>query len=83
MLINNLKAELKAANTRPKAIKVSVGTWKELMDAGLIEYKEVSAWGIIDLGFEMPFYDGDICVIVEPELLIQGIDYELPPCVYN
>jgi len=36
--------------------------------------------GIFDLGYEMPFYDRDICVIIDSELELSGLDYLLPPC---
>lgn len=80
MPLNKIKADLAKAPTRPKGIKVSEDTWKKLKDADLIKNKSVAAWGVFDLGFELPFYDEDICVIIDPELDINGMDYELPPC---
>lgn len=80
MPIKSIDADLAAAPTRPKGIKVSVETWKEMKRLGLVEMKGVAAWGIFDLGHEMPFYDGDICIIVDPELEFIGLDYMLPPC---
>jgi hypothetical protein len=78
--IKSIAADLAIAPTRPKGIKVSVETWQEMKKLGLIEMKGVAAWGVFDLGYEMPFYDGDICVIVDPELELSGLDYLLPPC---
>ena len=80
MPIESIKADLAVAPERPKGIKVSVDTWKIMKESGLIKMKGVAAWGVFDLGYEMPFYDEDICVIVDPELELDGLDYMLPPC---
>jgi hypothetical protein len=40
--------------------------------------KDVGAWGVFDLGFQMPFYQ-DTCVIYDPELELRGKHFELPP----
>lgn len=80
MTIDNINNDLSKAKQRPKGIKVSEATWKSMKDSNLIEMKDVAAWGAFDLGFQMPFYDGDICVIVDPELETRDLDYELPPC---
>jgi len=79
MTINNLKADIKKASVRPKGIKVSESTWKKLKAGGLIEMKDAAAWGIIDLGFQLPFLDENIYVILDPEFEASGLDYELPP----
>ena len=81
MTINSIKADLAKAKQRPKGIKVSEKTWKELKNANLIEMKDVAAWGVFDLGFQLPFFDDDICVIIDLELKTRELDYELPPCV--
>jgi hypothetical protein len=83
MTINAITSDIAKAKQRPKGIKVSEETWKKLKNADLIKMKDVAAWGVFDLGFQLPFLDGDICVIVDPELETRDLDYELPPCVHG
>lgn len=81
VIADDMKAEIAKGKERPKGIKVSMKTYNEIKDAGLIEMKDVAAWGFIGLGYQMPFFDGDIHIFVDPELECDGLDYRLPPCV--
>lgn len=78
MLVQQLEAAVSAAKIQPKGAKVSLRLWKELKDAGLIKMCGVSACGVFDLGFEMPFYK-DTCLIYDPELELLDKHFLLPP----
>jgi hypothetical protein len=78
MLIDEFKLALSAATVQPKGAKISLELWKALKDAGLIQMRGVAAWGVFDLGFEMPFYQ-DTCLIYDPELELAGENFQLPP----
>ena len=67
-----------AKKVPPKGVKVSLELWKELKSAGLIDMKDVAAWGVFDLGFQMPFYQETI-LIYDPELETRNKHFELPP----
>jgi hypothetical protein len=56
MLVQQFEAAVSEAKIQPKGVKVSLQLWRELKDAGLIKMRGVAAWGVFDLGFEMPFY---------------------------
>jgi hypothetical protein len=60
-----------------KGVKVSRDLWSQLQGARLIENKKVAISGVLDLGFSLPFFDGDIYVIYDPEL--DDKQWELPP----
>lgn len=78
MPINEFQLAVSAAKVQPKGVKVSLKLWKALKDAGLIQMRGVGAWGVFDLGFEMPFYQ-DTCLIYDPELELAGKNFQLPP----
>lgn len=78
MLINEFESAISAARIKPKGVKVSPELWISLKNRGLIEMRGVAAWGIFDLGFEMPFYK-DTCLIYDPELELSGNNFQLPP----
>ena len=77
MLVQEFEAAIAGASTQPKGVKVSLGLWKALKDADMIRMRSVAAWGVFDLGFEMPFYK-DICLIYDPELELHDKHFELP-----
>ena len=79
-IVDRFKAAMTAAKSVPKGVKVSPGLFAELRKADLIAMRDVAAWGIVDLGFQMPFY-GDTVVICDPELLLSNIEFQLPPNV--
>jgi hypothetical protein len=78
MLVQQFEAAVSAAKIQPKGVKVSLQLWKELKDAGLIKMRRVAAWGVLDLGFDMPFYN-DTCLIYDPELETLDKHFLLPP----
>jgi hypothetical protein len=78
MLVQQFEAAVSAAQIQPKGVKVSSQLWKELKDADLIKMRGVAAWGVFDLGFEMPFYK-EICLIYDPELESLDKQFLLPP----
>ena len=78
MLVQQFEAAMTAEKIQPKGVKVSLRLWKELKDAGLIKMRGVAAWGVFDLGFEMPFYK-DTCLIYDPELESLDKHFLLPP----
>ena len=78
MLVEQFEAALSAAKIKPKFVKVGLPLWKELKDAGHITMRGVAAWGVFDLGFEMPFYK-DTCLIYDPELELLDKHFMLPP----
>jgi hypothetical protein len=79
-LIRSFESRMAAAKSEPKGVKVGPELWKALKSAGLIEMRSVAAWGVFDLGFEMPFYK-NTCLIYDPELDITRRSFELPPAV--
>jgi len=78
MLIQQFEAAVANAKVQPKGIKVSLEMWKALKKANLIAMRDVQAWGVFDLGFQMPFYK-DTILIYDPELELGGMDFQLPP----
>jgi hypothetical protein len=78
MSIEEFKSAIANAKSTPKGVKVNPDLWRELKAAGLIEMKDVAAWGVFDLGFQMPFYQS-CCLIYDPELELTGKSYQLPP----
>lgn len=76
MSVQQFQSAIANTNTPPKGVKISPDLWRELKAAGLIEMKDVAAWGVFDLGFQMPFYQS-CCLIYDPEL--SGKSYQLPP----
>jgi hypothetical protein len=79
-LVKNFQNALAAAKSEPKGVKVGPGLWIALKAAELIQLRGVAAWGVFDLGFEMPFYK-DICLIYDPELDETTAGFRLPPAV--
>jgi hypothetical protein len=79
-LVQQFEIHIASARSEPKGVKVGLELWKALKSAGLIQMRSVAAWGLYDLGFEMPFYR-NTCVIYDPELDISGRSFELPPAV--
>ncbi len=79
-LIRQFEASITSAKSEPKGVKVGLELWRALKSTGLIQMHSVAAWGIYDLGFEMPFYK-NTCVIYDPELDLSGRSFELPPAV--
>lgn len=80
MLVQQFESAVAAAKVQPKGVKISLDLWKALKDAGQIKMRGVSAWGIYDTGFEMPFYK-DIYLIYDPEFELVGKHFQLPPSV--
>jgi len=78
MYLAQFQSALSQAKVMPKGVKVGLELWKELKGAGLIQMKDVAAWGVLDLGFQMPFYNETI-LIYDPELEIRNKHFELPP----
>lgn len=62
----------------PKAIKISLSLWKELKNLGLIENKDVAAFGIFELGYKLPFYKDSI-LLIDLEMDGIGEDFLFPP----
>jgi hypothetical protein len=79
-LIRKFEVSIAAAKSEPKGVKIGLELWKALKSAGLIEMRSVAAWGLFDLGFEMPFYM-NTCLIYDPELDITRRSFELSPAV--
>jgi hypothetical protein len=79
-LIRNFASSIAAAKSEPKGVKIGLELWKVLKSAGLIEMRSVAAWGLFDLGFEMPFYKST-CLIYDPELDITRRSFQLPDAV--
>lgn len=77
MFVEEFKAQIARARVRPKGVKVSYLLWNQLQRAGLIENKKAAICGVLDLGFRLPFFDGDIYVVCDPEL--ENRQWELPP----
>jgi hypothetical protein len=80
MPITQFKQDVAAANQRPKAVRVSPDLYRELVRQNAITRQLGTPWGldVASLGIELPFYDGDVFVVCDPELEIDGIDYKLP-----
>lgn len=79
MSTQKLKDAIRAANNRPKGIKVSVELFRELKSAGEIASKPYTPWGlhVPSLSVDLPTFNDDIVVICDPTL--DGMDFELPP----
>ncbi|NTW88481.1 MAG: hypothetical protein HGB26_05015 [Desulfobulbaceae bacterium] len=78
MLVQQFESAVAGAQVQLKGVKVSLELWKALKAAGLIEMRAVAAWGALDLGFEMRFYQ-DIILLYDPELSLSDTNYQLPP----
>jgi len=82
--LKKLLADLQArqqANRTPKSILVSGKLFGEMNDAGMIQKKISTFWGLPlgeDWQTELP-YNGDTCVLVDPFLDSEGTPYRLPP----
>lgn len=61
---------------KPKGVKVGAELYKELVHGGRVERQRALIGGILDIGLELPYLDGDIYVHVDPEL--DDWAYELP-----
>ena len=77
-LVRQFESAVTGAAKRPKAVKLGRELWVALKAANLIEMRSVAAWGIFDLGFELPFYK-DVCIIHDPELDASDRMFVLPP----
>ncbi|MGF6440181.1 hypothetical protein [Paraburkholderia youngii] len=75
-LVNDIETR-KQAGRKPKGILVTPDLYKEMRGGGLIEKKLATPNGLPapDLGIELPYYDGDVYVHVDPEL---ESEYRLP-----
>jgi hypothetical protein len=78
MLVQQFESAVAGAKVQPKGVKVNLELWKALKAADLIKMRDVAAWGVFDLGFEMPFYK-DTILIYDPELDSTGNNFQLPP----
>ncbi len=78
MLVQQFESAVSGAKVQPKGVKVSLDMWKALKAADLIKMRAGAAWGVFDLGFEMPFYK-DTILIYDPELGLCGQHFQLPP----
>lgn len=63
---------------RPKGVKVGQELYRQLKEYGRVEKKRALLGGVLDMGMELPFLDGDIHVHIGPEL--DDWDYEMPQC---
>lgn len=82
MIVGKFEASMAAAKSEPKGVKVCLDLWLALKENGLITMKRVGVNGIIDLGFEMPYYKNTV-LIIDPELEIQKDPFILPPSVHR
>lgn len=78
MLVQQFESAVANAKLQPKGVKVNLDLWKALKAANLIKMRDVAAWGVFDLGFEMPFYK-DTILIYDPELNSSDNYFKLPP----
>jgi hypothetical protein len=78
MSIQTLKTAVAQRKKRPAGIKVSPDFWKVLVDAGEVKWKRAFIEGILDSGYDMPVFEENIFVHVEPELMVSGREFELP-----
>ena len=78
MIVQEFESAVAAAKNEPKGVKVSLDLWKALKEADLIVMRDVAAWGVFDLGFQMPFYK-DTILIYDPELELHSKSFQLPP----
>ena len=78
MIVQEFESALADAKSAPKGVKISLDLWKALKASELIVMRDVAAWGVFDLGFQMPFYK-DTILIYDPELELHGKTFQLPP----
>jgi hypothetical protein len=78
MLVEQFESAIANAKVEPKGVKVSPQLWKELKASDLVEMRGVAAWGVFDLGLELPFYKSTF-LIIDPELDLIGKSFQLPP----
>ena len=78
MSVQEFELAFSQAKVEPKGIKISPKLWKELKTANLIKMRDVAAFGLFDLGFQMPFYK-DTILLFDPELEFSGLSFQLPP----
>jgi len=65
MSAQQFQSSIANSKTQPKGFKVGPDLLLELKAAGLIEMKDIAAWSVFDLGFQMPFYQS-CCLICHP-----------------
>jgi len=82
MNLDLLNLALNEVKDKPKAIKVSPTMWEELREANLITMRRVAAWGVFDLGFDVPCYQ-DIMLIYDSSIDPDDQQFVLPPNVIN
>lgn len=78
MIVQQFESAIASATDAPKAAKIGPDLWVALKAAHLISMRDVAAWGVFGLGFQMPFYK-DTILIYDPELELRGLSFELPP----
>jgi hypothetical protein len=78
VIVQEFESAVGAAKSEPKGVKVSLDLWRALKEADLIVMRDVAAWGVLDLGFQMPFYKNTI-LIYDPELEMHAESFQLPP----
>jgi hypothetical protein len=76
MIVNEFETAIGSAKMAPKAAKTGPALWKALGAAGM---RDVAAWGLFDLGLQMPCYKETI--LIYDDLESQGLSFLLPPSV--
>ncbi|MBL4791312.1 MAG: hypothetical protein JKY60_20460 [Kordiimonadaceae bacterium] len=75
-MITKLDNAIKRHRFKPKGVKVSHELFSALSKADRIEMKRTHIWGVIDMGFDLPFINGDTYLIADMSL--NDDEFELP-----
>ena len=80
MIVEAIRAELANQRSRPKGMRITLETYREMEEKGLIERKDFGILGVLKLGSDLPFFEGDIFLLIDPELEVRGLQFEIPVC---
>lgn len=78
MIVDAIRSELANRSTRPKGMKITIEAYKELAAAGLVQRKPFDVLSAFGLGRDLPFFEGDVFLYIDPELELRGVQFELP-----
>ncbi|MCP5002381.1 MAG: hypothetical protein GY941_00280 [Planctomycetes bacterium] len=78
MIVDVIRAELANRSSRPKGMKITIEVYKELEAQGLVERKEFDVLAAFGLGPDLPFFEGDIFLYIDPVLETRSVQFEMP-----
>lgn len=75
VILETLDKAISGQQNRPKAIKVGIELWKELIKERRIIYRRGYIEGVIDSGIDLPTLDQEIFVHIDPALGDYSFDF--------